>query len=213
MALVSQKLDSIKKKALEYQIPMLRAQSTATRFGNMLRNNTIPRGCLPICKLQLPNPPVSMVTAWNSCLKDCGQQLTLMIIDYNLNKFSELQEAIDKLVENAFNNIRAEFTSLPELESKLQATITEIKAANDKNPTELIERLNKKRTNNTDTDTPSTKKQKNSPSPSESEGIKTLIRQVIGEMSSPSQFNPPYWTPRGRGRGSRGRGRGRGERQ
>jgi len=112
MALVSHKLD-IKKKALEYQIPMLRAQSTATRFRDMLRNDTIPRGCLPTCKLQLPNPPTSMVTTWNSCLKDCGQQLTLILIDCHLNKFTELQEATDTLVDNAFNNIRAEFTSLP----------------------------------------------------------------------------------------------------
>jgi len=134
----------------------------------MLRNDTIPRGCLPICKLQLPNPPAPMVTAWNSCLKDCGQQLIFIIIDYNnLNKFSELQELIDALVENAFNNIRAEFTSLPELESKLQSTLAEIKATNDKDLAELIVKLNKKRTNNTDIDTPSAKKQKNSPSPSE----------------------------------------------
>jgi len=101
-----------------------------------------------------------------------------------MEKFSELQEATDALVNNSFINIRPECTSLPELESKLQSTLSEIKAINDKDLADSLKNLTKKPTPLT-TKSHKPRNKKNISSPSKSEGIKTLIRQVIGEIFSP----------------------------
>ena len=139
MALVNLRLTTLKRRALDLQIPMLRAKNTATRFGNLLKEGSIPRGCMPVCKLQLPNPPTLLTTYWNNYLKECGQHLSLLLIDYNLNKYQELNEATGHLVSDEFQIIRNEFCELPELESQLTTTMAEIKANLNRDINELIE--------------------------------------------------------------------------
>lgn len=134
MTLVGQRLSNLQKKALDFQIPMARARSTATRFGNQLKEGNIPRGCLPICNLLTPNPPAHMLLAWNEALKECGQQLTLLLIDYNLNKYEELESALNQLIENEFHSIRQDFNNLPELDSKLKSVRMEIQTTSEKKP-------------------------------------------------------------------------------
>jgi len=70
--------ETTKEKALlVYQIPMLRSKNTVTHFGTMLKEGSISWGCMLFCQLH----------NINIALKDCEQQLTLIIIDYNLNRY------------------------------------------------------------------------------------------------------------------------------
>ena len=209
MALVNLRLTTLKRRALDLQIPMLRAKNTATRFGNLLKEGSIPRGCMPVCKLQLPNPSTLLTTYWNNYLKECGQHLSLLLIDYNLNKYQELNEATGHLVSDEFQIIRNEFCELPELESQLTTTMAEIKANLNRDINELIETQQQPLKRSLDDEsTPEPKRPKNSDTPSEKGGLKHLIKQVLGEMT-PQQLTPNR-NPRGRGRGFRGRGRGQG---
>jgi len=51
LALVSQRLETLKKKALmNFQITMLRSKNTVTRFGDMVKEGTIPQGCMLFCQ-------------------------------------------------------------------------------------------------------------------------------------------------------------------
>ena len=52
---------------------------------------------MPQCKLLIPNPPSPMLLAWNDTLKQCGQ-LTLLLIDHNLNIYQELNQALEYLL-------------------------------------------------------------------------------------------------------------------
>ena len=149
-----------------------------------------------------------MLLAWNNSLKSCGQDFTLLLINYNLRKYEELAKALEYLTKDEFEAIKRDFPNLPELESKLQSVHQEIQANSDKSIDDLTESSQQKRQlDNKETD-PDPKRPKNWILPSNAEGMKQLIKEVIREMSTPPP--PPPWNQQGRGRNFHGRGRGRG---
>ena len=57
---------------------------TIKNIGNLVSSGSIPFGCTPSCRLGITNPLVSLIKAWNDCLKECGKQLTAIQYPHQL---------------------------------------------------------------------------------------------------------------------------------
>ena len=97
---------------------------TIKNIGNLISTGI---SCTPSCRLGIPNPPVVLTRAWNECLTECGKQITA--INYHSECHQNMLQDIQDTINREFQKISSEFqANVPELDSKLKYTKTEISA-------------------------------------------------------------------------------------
>ena len=170
---------------------------TIKTIGSVVNNGNIPLGCMPVCRLSITNPPVTLTRQWNDCLSECGRQLTAILINHHSECHQNMLKDIKLTINTEFQYITNEFqATVPELSSKLKFTENEI--------TQLIETtqqqiLNQRKRNNPDNsgDKPASKKPRNTDendnSSSISEQVQSAIAKALENITRPNF--------RGRGRG------------
>ena len=100
---------------------------TIRNIGNLVSSGIIPFGCTPSCRLGITNPPVSLTRAWNDCLKECGKQLTAILINYHSECHQQMLQDLQETINIEFQKITNDFqATVPELDSKLKFTENEI---------------------------------------------------------------------------------------
>ena len=52
-------------------------------IGNLVSSGNIPQEYTPVCRLGIINPPVTLTKNWNECLRECGHQLTAILINHH----------------------------------------------------------------------------------------------------------------------------------
>lgn len=79
---------------------------TIKTIGNLVSNRSMPQGCTPVCRLGITNPPVTLKRNWNECLRECGHQLTAILINHHLET---MLKNIPLTINSEFQIITSEF--------------------------------------------------------------------------------------------------------
>ena len=100
---------------------------TIKTIGNLVSNGNIPQGCTPVCRLEITNPPVTLTRNWNECPRECGHQLTAILINHHSECHQNMLKDIKLSINTEFQSITKEFqATIPELQSKLKFMENEI---------------------------------------------------------------------------------------
>ena len=59
---------------------LLNLTVTIKDIGSVITQGNIPTGCIPTCRLGIPNPPAEMKETWDKCLYKCGKQITAILL-------------------------------------------------------------------------------------------------------------------------------------
>ena len=82
---------------------------TIKNIGNLVSSGSIPFGCTPSCRLGITNFPVSLTRAWNDCLKECGKQLTAILINYHSECHQQMLQDLQETINIEFQKITNDF--------------------------------------------------------------------------------------------------------
>ena len=183
---------------------------TIKNIGNLVSSGSIPFGCTPSCRLGITNPLVSLTRAWNDCLKECGKQLTAILINYHCECHQQMLQDLQETINIEFQQITNDFqATVPELDSKLKFTENEINQSIQAIEQQMLNQRKRgpqNNNNNTDNDeAPPTDKRsrtENTITSSIQQKVQSTLSEVLGTITRPN---------RGHGQG-RGLARGRGNR-
>lgn len=84
---------------------------TIKNIGTLVNNNKIPQGCIPTCRLGVPNAPLSLTQSWNQCLLECGKQLTAILVNHHSNSHEALLTEIKDNINNKFQSLTDEHST------------------------------------------------------------------------------------------------------
>jgi len=125
-----------------------------------------------------------LTQTWNDCLRQCGKQLTAILIDYHSQNHQKLLSEIQTQIQQEFDDILTTYDhQIPKLTSKLTHTDSKIQALL-KHTEEQIANY-RKRGNNPQQDPFANKKHRNNDPKDNniSQQVQSAISKVLGNIN------------------------------
>ena len=96
-----------------------------------LTNDIIPKGVLPKVPLKIHNTPESLEQKWKDMLKECGDKLLRILIDFHRDQISSFKDLVQETIMQANTIILPEFEiNIPsigeDIEDAIENLIAEI---------------------------------------------------------------------------------------